>query len=216
MGIIFDLDGTLINTLFDLGNSCNRTLEKFGHPTHSIDKYQYFVGNGMRKLLERSLPGSYNDDFETMFAFFLNDYEKHHTNDSKLYPGVYESLKKLNELKIPIAVCTNKKQEFTDTILKHYLADIDFIAAIGDRFDGHHKPDPRHALEIARHMDMDPESIYFVGDSNVDMMTAQNAGMIPVGVSWGFREVKELQEHGAKMIINTMEEIVVEVKSKKC
>lgn len=216
MGIIFDLDGTLINTLYDLGNSCNRTLEKFGYPVHTLDAYRYFVGNGMKTLMIRALPQDFNGDFENVLEVFLEDYEKNHSVDSKVYDGVIETLKELNSLQIPIAICTNKKQEYTDSIVSHFLGDINFVAQIGDQFDGLHKPNPTHALRIADMMGIQPQDIFFVGDSNVDMITARNANMIPIAVSWGFRPVAELIEHGAQKVIDSMKEIVVEVKRKKC
>lgn len=216
MGIIFDLDGTLINTLYDLGNSCNRTLEKFGYPVHSLDAFKYFVGNGMKTLLIRALPNDFDGDFDNVLQVFLEDYEKNHSVDSKVYDNVIETLTELNNLQIPIAICTNKKQEYTDSIVSHFLGDIKFVAKIGDQFDGFHKPNPKHALRIADMMNLPPQDILFVGDSNVDMLTARNANMVPIAVSWGFRPVSELIEHGAHKVIDSMEEILVEVKSKKC
>lgn len=215
MGIIFDLDGTLLNTLYDLGNSCNRTLERYGYPTHAMEAYRYFVGNGMKMLVKRALPQDFSGDFELILNDFLNDYEANLTKDSRPYNGVIETLKLLNQKNIPIAVCTNKKQAYTDQIINHYFKDINFSAVIGDQFDGHHKPDPTHPFAIAKTLGLEPHNIYFVGDSNVDMQTAANAGMIPVGVSWGFRPVEELLEHGAKIVLNSMQEIVVAISQEK-
>ena len=216
MGIIFDLDGTLINTLYDLGNSCNRTLKKYDYPVHTIEAYRYFVGNGMKTLLKRALPQDFEGDFDSILDDFLEDYSNNHSNDSRVYDDVIETLQQLNKLQIPIAICTNKKQDYTDSIVSHFLGDINFVSALGDQFDGLHKPNPTHALQIAKMMNIPPQEIYFVGDSNVDMLTARNANMIPIAVSWGFRPVEELIEHGAYKVIDSMKEILVEVKSKKC
>ena len=215
MGIIFDLDGTLVDTLEDIASSCNAVLARHGYPTHAVDAYRFFVGNGMKKLLERALPETEESVFNTMLAEFLDHYNQHYLEDSKVYPGVIETLKTLNDRGIAIAICTNKKQEYTDKMVAHFFEGIHFAAVIGDRFDGLHKPHPAHALEIAAIMNEDPKSLYFVGDSNVDMMTAHSAAMIPIGVSWGFRPVRELEEHGAVHILNTMNEILVAVDSKK-
>lgn len=215
MGIIFDLDGTLVNTLEDLASSCNVVLRNHGYPTHDVDAYRYFVGNGMKKLLERALPETTTESFDTLLAEFLEHYNQHYLEDSSVYPGVTSTLKTLNQMGIAIAVCTNKKQEYSDKMIAHFFGDIHFEAVIGDRFDGLQKPNPAHALEIATIFNEDPKTILFVGDSNVDMMTAQNAGMIAVGVSWGFRPVAELQAHGATRILNTMDEILLALVPKK-
>lgn len=207
MAFIFDLDGTLMNTIADMGNSMNRVLQQLGLKQHDLEQYQKFVGNGMKKLVERALPENY-DNFEEALALFLEDYSHHYADDSKPYNNVRETLLELNRRGIPIAVATNKKQEYTDGIMKAFLSDINFVGIIGDQFDGMHKPNPHYPLELAKKMGCDPSTVYFVGDSDVDMKTAHNANMIAVGVSWGFRSVEELKEHGAAMIIDDMSEIL--------
>ena len=199
-GIIFDLDGTLLNTLADLGNSVNRVLVKRGINPHPLEAYNHFVGNGVSNLVKRALPSDY-DDFESTLTDFINDYAKNSTNDSVPYEGIIELLNSLNEKDIPIAICTNKKQELTDTILEAYFPNIKFAEVIGDRFDGFRKPNPHYPLMIAKTMNLDPKDILFVGDSDVDMITAHNANMKAIGVSWGFRGVKELKEANADVIL---------------
>lgn len=205
--VIFDLDGTLLNSLQDLADSTNFVLEKYGKEPYPLVQYQTFVGNGIRKLVERA----FGEDFEYIdeaFADFQTHYSENCTNASYLYETVYETLKELNKFNVPIAIHTNKAQDLTDKIVEHYLSDIDFVDVIGDRFDGLKKPDPHYSLEIMRKMKLENEDILFVGDSNVDMNTANNAKFKAIGVSWGFRDVKELKEHGADQIINRLDEIV--------
>lgn len=208
MAYIFDLDGTLLNTLDDLGNCCNRALINFGYKPHPLESYKFFVGNGMQKLVKRALPKDVSDnDYQRVLNYFLEDYALHFMDDSKPYDGVVEALESLNRKGVPIAICTNKRQDYTDSIVVQYFSTIKFVKVIGDRFDGKHKPNPSSALEIAQAMGVDTSKIYFVGDSNVDMQTAINANMTPIGVSWGFRPVDELIENGAKLIINSMREL---------
>ncbi|QIK70481.1 HAD family hydrolase [Erysipelothrix sp. HDW6C] len=207
MAVIFDLDGTLMDTIADMGNSLNRVLEGRNLPTHTLATYKTFVGNGIKKLVERALPEDY-DEFDDALEEFLADYGLNYSVDSTPYPGVVETLKELNTRGIPVAICTNKKQVYTDGIVAAYFGDIDFVTVIGDQFDGNHKPSPHYPLIIAEEMGINPENILFVGDSDVDMNTAKNANMIPIGVSWGFRPVSELEEHGAKHILDRMDKII--------
>lgn len=205
-GIIFDLDGTLLNTIADLGNSMNRILKKYNLPEYPLDAYTLFVGNGMKKLVERAV--GEHPQFEEILEAYLDEYQDHYLDDSLPYNNVIETLKILNDRKIPIAICTNKKQVYTDNIVKHFFKDIKFEAVMGDQFDGKHKPNPHSALICAEKMNCKPENIFFVGDSNVDMQTAKNANMTPIGVSWGFRSVEELESEGASQIIDNMSEIL--------
>lgn len=206
-GIIFDLDGTLLNSLYDLGNSVNRTLIKHRLNTYPMEQYNTFVGNGVYKLVERAFGQDYHK-LDDAFHMFLNDYSENCAVDSRMYQGMHDLLKTLNEKKIPIAISTNKAQDLTDKIVKHYMADIDFVDVIGDRYDDLKKPNPYYPLKIMEKMNLKPENILFVGDSDVDMMTAKTAGFKAVGVSWGFRSKEELLEHGATRIIEKAEEIL--------
>lgn len=207
MAFIFDLDGTLLDSIDDLGNNLNTVLARHGLQTYNRAQYKKFVGNGMKKLVERALPADY-EGFDVILDEYLDEYSRHYTVASAPYEKVCETLLELNRRQIPIAICTNKKQEYTDGIVRHYYDDIKFVATIGDKFDGKHKPNPFYPLQIASMMAQDPKTIYFVGDSDVDMKTAKNAGMIPVGVSWGFRSVEELKANGAEYIIDSIEEVL--------
>lgn len=210
VAIIFDLDGTLLNSLDDLGCAMNETLLKFGHDVHPMESYKTFVGNGLRKLCERAL-GNHPDNFDEVFQSFLVQYETQQSV-AQVYPSVLETLKELNALEIPIAVHTNKMQPFTDTIMKEFFSEIEFTQVVGDRVDGKNKPDPHHTLNIIADFPGNIEQVYFVGDSDVDMFTAKNAGAIPVGVSWGFRSVEQLQGAGSAHIIDDMKEILNVIK----
>ncbi len=207
MGFIFDLDGTLLDSLDDLMNSLNTVLKKYGLKQHNREAYQNFVGNGMKVLVDRACPADYENK-EQILEEFLNEYGERYHEKSQPYPQIIEMLKSLNEKNIPIAICTNKKQEYTDKIVEVYFNDIDFVAVYGDQFDGKEKPNPFYALKIADTMGLEPKDIYFVGDSNVDMFTANNANMNAVGVSWGFRSVSELKETGAKHIVHSANDIL--------
>ncbi len=205
MGFIFDLDGTLLNSINDLGNAMNEVLRRHNMPEHDMEVYKTFVGNGIRKLVERSLPKDVTD-VDAYYEEYLIAYGKAYRNDSFLYDDVRETLLKLNDLKIPISIHTNKMQMYTDEIVKHYLKDVSFVSIVGDQDDGLHKPNPHHTEKILS--DMNCSKVFFVGDSDVDMKTAKNANLIPVGVSWGFRSVEELNQEGAQHILTSFTDVL--------
>ena len=196
MGFIFDLDGTLLNSIEDLKNSLNSVLKRYQLPEHSSSSYKDFVGNGMKVLVERAVPKGY-PEIEKIIKEFLLEYEKRYYEESRPYDGIMPMLKTLNEKNIPISICTNKKQEYTDEIVKRFFSEIEFIKVVGDKFDGLNKPDPFYPLMIAEEMNLKSSDLYFVGDSDVDMQTSINAKMKGIGVSWGFRSVTELKNAGA-------------------
>lgn len=204
--IIFDLDGTLLNSLQDLANSVNKVLVQHNQAPHPLEKYNQFVGNGVQKLVERAFGSDY-DKLDEAFDSFLEDYTENCINDSKPYEGILNLLQWANTKDIPIAISTNKAQDLTDKIVAHYFKDIDFVDVIGDRYDGLKKPNPYYPLQIAEKMQTKAEDILFVGDSDVDMMTANSAGFVALGVSWGFRSEKELLAHGASKIITNAHQI---------
>lgn len=207
MGIIFDLDGTLLNSIDDLGNAMNIVLRKHNFKIHDLRAYQQFVGNGIKKLVERALPEN-TENLNYYYELYLVEYGKNFMDQSKLYEDVYEVLKELNERRIPIAIHTNKLQRYLDDIKDHYFEGIDFVSVVGDQADLKHKPNPFHTIKIAQEMNVNPSNVYFVGDSDVDMKTSISAGMIPVGVSWGFRSVEELKQEGAHFILKDMKSLL--------
>ena len=207
MAFIFDLDGTLLNSLDDMMNSLNQVLEAHNLETHDREAYQKFVGNGMKKLVERACPNGYTNN-EVILQEFLEVYKERYYELSRPYPGITDMLRDLNKRNIPIGICTNKKQEYTDKIIELFFNDIEFVSVIGDRFEGKEKPNSYYPLLIAKEMNKEPHDIYFVGDSDVDILTAINSDMIPVGVSWGFRSVDELKGTGASYIVDSASEVL--------
>jgi phosphoglycolate phosphatase len=205
IGVIFDLDGTLLDTLADLGNSVNSVLEARGFEKHPMDAYRVFVGNGVRKLVERAFPDDY-EDIDGAFADFMSVYRQNLTVMSKPYEGILELLRELENRGVKVAIATNKAQDLTDLLVPVFFSGVDFVDVVGDRFDGLRKPNPHYPLVIKAKMEAD--IVYFVGDSDVDMVTAKAADMIAVGVSWGFRGVRELSEAGASFILKKPEDLL--------
>lgn len=216
--VIFDLDGTLINSLDDLADSCNEMLIAFDFPTHDTEKYRYFVGNGVRKLVQRAIPAEKAKDdlfVERALAKFREIYNGRVLNKTRAYPGVRETLTKLQTKEIPVAVCTNKPTDAASTIINILFEPETFSMIIGDRKGYPKKPDPANVLYIAEQWGIKPENIAYVGDSSVDMQVAVNAGMLPVGVLWGFRGKDELLEHGAKFLLEKPTDLLFAVQFKK-
>lgn len=202
--VIFDLDGTLVDSLDDLANACNEALSSFGFPVHEREKYRYFVGDGILKLIERALPGDKHssDTIAAVKTRFDAVYDKSYDRHTRPYDGIMELLRGLKEKGILIAVASNKPDEFTKKILSGMFGDI-FDYASGKKEGFARKPDPAIALHIMEVLGVRPDETLFVGDSSVDMMTAQNAGCDSVGCTWGFREQSELEENHAVYIAHT-------------
>jgi phosphoglycolate phosphatase len=202
-GIIFDLDGTLVNSLEDISDAMNVVLTSLNHPTHTYDTYQYFIGSGLRNLVSKALPASHNgeDQIEICFDCMINEYRKICTLKTKPYEGIIELLDNLASKEIKLAVFSNKADELTKKIAAEIFPDY-FENAVGLSTEALKKPNPFEALEISKSWNLKPEEILFVGDSDIDMQTATNANMFAVGVSWGYRTEKELIASGAKTVIN--------------
>jgi phosphoglycolate phosphatase len=209
-GVIFDLDGTLLNTLDDLANSMNHVLIKHGFPVHAIERYRYFVGNGMEKLVRRALPPESHD--EKMVKLCLLEMEKEYNERwhdvTRPYGGVNELIDNLDSMRIKMSVLSNKPDQFTKTIIDKYFGLKYFNFVVGARIGIPKKPDPFSALEISRLSKIPPSDYLYLGDSGVDMKTAKAAGMYAVGATWGFREVDELLDNGGKALINSPLEFV--------
>ena len=207
---IFDMDGTLINSLEDLADSVNEAMDHYGFAKHTLEEYRYFVGNGARKLIKRSIPKdkAQDEDFVSEVLDYYNGcYERHLTNKTKPYEGIIEFLQKLQALKIPLGVCTNKQQFAADEIVSAMFPAKMFDAVIGDSKGLPRKPDPTKVLKIAAQFKVEPNQVAYFGDTSVDMETAHNAGFLSVGVTWGFRPKSELIESGAEILINHPSEI---------
>lgn len=202
VSIIFDLDGTLLDTLQDLAETGNDVLLRLGFSGHAEDKYRQFVGDGMRMLVRRMLPENSSEaTLNRGFSLFQQTYQERWQRNCCLYEGVGAMLAALNESSIQFSVLSNKPHEFTLQFCDRFFPEKPFATVRGQQEGFPKKPHPDGALEIASLMECSPENVFFVGDSNVDMQTAINAGMTAVGVSWGFRGVEELQMNGADIII---------------
>ncbi len=208
-GIIFDLDGTLLNTIDDLADSCNRQLEKYGFPTHPAQAYRYFVGNGVGKLVERALPdsGEAREIQEKFIRDFRADYKEHCFDKTRPYPGIPELLEKLQQGGLILAVLSNKPDAETKKVVRHFFPKEQFRCAAGDKEEFDVKPDPAGVRAILKKLDLKPEETAFVGDTWIDMQTAVNSGCFPVGILWGFRDRKELEDAGAQVIAATTNEL---------
>ena len=207
---IFDLDGTLIDSLADLADSANEMLTSYGYPTHDIDKYRYFVGNGSRKLIERCLPAEKAADaafVDEALANYKACYDRNLTHKTDCYAGIMEMLQTLQAKHIPLGICTNKHQSAADILVDKLFPKDMFMFVIGDCKDLPRKPDPKKVLLIANKMGVKPEEVAYFGDTSVDMDTAKNAGMLPIGVTWGFRPKEELVEHGVKILLDSPMEL---------
>lgn len=197
--VIFDLDGTLLNTLEDIAGSLNRVLRERGLGTHTTDAYRYLVGSGATELVVRALPLGKRDKeliADCVEAFHV-EYRRNWNIRTRPYDGVPELLDSLADRGIRIAVLSNKPHEFTVLCVRQYFSGCDFAAVLGQGEGVPLKPDPTGALEIARRLGIPPREFIFAGDTGIDMETAVRAGMFPLGVLWGFRSEKELIESGA-------------------
>jgi len=208
-GIIFDLDGTLVDSLHDISDAMNTVLTGLNYPTHTYDTYQYFIGSGLRNLVSKALPVTNNSDeqIEICFECMVNEYREMCTVKTKPYDGIVELLEKLTSQNIKMAVFSNKADELTKKIASEIFPDY-FDKAVGLSTEELKKPNPFEAVEISKNWNLKPEEILFVGDSDIDMQTAVNANMFPVGVTWGYRTEEELKSSGAKVVINTASELI--------
>ncbi|GHE47211.1 HAD family hydrolase [Sphingobacterium griseoflavum] len=201
--IIFDLDGTLIDSLLDLSISCNRALQMNQFPTHDTAAYKYFVGNGVRTLIERALPEELRDraTIEKVKEDFMIHYGRHAQDNTKAYPGIHKLLHTLKEENYLLSVASNKYHEATVALVAHYFPEIKFDLVLGHRVGKPAKPDPDIVHDTLRMLDVDRKDCFYLGDSSVDMLTATRAGVTAVGVTWGFRTEEELRANGADLII---------------
>lgn len=208
--VIFDLDGTLLNTIDDLATSTNYALRQNGFPEHELSAYPYFVGNGLNKLIERALPETERTEerIQQIRKDFIAYYEIHQTDLTRPYPGIPALLKELRRRNIGIAIASNKYHQGTIKLIGHYFNDIPFNAVFGQREGIPVKPSPDVVLEILKLSQVEASDVLYVGDSEVDMLTARNSGVTSIGVTWGFRPRQELEESGATFIVETPEEIL--------
>ena len=202
-GAIFDMDGTLINTLEDLADSVNEMLAHYNLPPRTLDEVRIFVGNGAKILMQRATESTDENFINDALKFYDGCYSRHLLNKTKPYAGIVELLTALQNKNIPVAICTNKQHFAAVALAEKIFPAIKFSAVIGDA----KKPNPARALEIMEKIGVKPAEVAYFGDTSVDMKTALNAGFLPVGVTWGFRAESELVSSGAKFIIHRAEEI---------
>lgn len=208
--VIFDLDGTLLNTIEDLGEAANHALEKCGYPTHSLSSYPFFVGNGVSKLLERVLPEDRRNKLEIhrLRREFTEYYDAHCADKTVPYPGIHKLLRDLRDHDIRVAVASNKYRKAVVELIAHFFPDIEWAAIEGQVEGRPTKPDPSVVFEILLQTPTPKADVLYVGDSGVDMETARRACVESVGVTWGFRPVKELRENYADRIVDHPSEIL--------
>lgn len=208
--VIFDLDGTLLNTIADLANSTNHALKQCGFPEHETSEYPFFVGNGINKLFERALPEGEKSEENVLRVRkeFVPYYDKHNADFSTPYPGIPELLKRLQEKEVMLAVASNKYQSATEKLIAHYFPAIRFVAVFGQREGITPKPDPTIVYDILSIARTDKEDVLYVGDSGVDMQTAINSGVTSCGVTWGFRPRAELEAFKPDYLVDSPNEIL--------
>ena len=206
--VIFDLDGTLLNTLDDLGDAGNYACRQMGWPEHPIESYKYFVGNGMEKLVERFTPAQFRtpEQLKTAYDIFMPYYNAHKEDKTVPYEGIPDLLSRLKEEGVQIAVLTNKAHHLALPVLERYFPGV-FTFAQGALPGKPTKPDPALLHELMERMGAGREDTLFVGDSNVDIRTAKNGGLTGCGVLWGFRGREELLEEGADYLAETADEL---------
>ena len=201
--VIFDMDGTLLNTYEDLANAVNYGLEKSGFPTHDAEKYKYFCGNGTDVMITRALPTEHRDEetLKKVRELYFEYYNAHSGECTRPYDGIPELLTELRAKGIKLGVVSNKIDFMTQIVAKEYFGDV-FDCVTGQRVGVPIKPDPAMVFEVMKTFGVTADECIFVGDSDVDALTGKNSGAFMVGVLWGFRDERELMENGADVVIS--------------
>ena len=201
--VIFDLDGTLVNSIEDIADAMNTVLRNHNYPTHSYKTYKNLVGSGVKSLVVNALPKNHRSDLEidNCLNTMMTIYSERCTTKTQPYSGIIKLLDSLKSKQLKISVFSNKADVLTKKVVSALLPDY-FEPVFGLKIEAHKKPNPIVALEICKTLNVLPEETIFVGDTGIDIQTANNANMLAVGVSWGFRDKKELIDHGASHILN--------------
>jgi len=210
--ILFDLDGTLLDTLEDLGRSTNTILAKEGFSSHTLPTFKQFVGEGITMLVRRSVPKEISGDeaaIGRLVSALHQEYSAHCMDATHVYAGISELIAGLVKRRIALAVFSNKPDDMVKMLVSHFFPQISFFAVMGASEKLPRKPDPAGALLIAKKLNISPENFIFLGDSKTDMETATAAGMYAVGALWGFRDAGELLAFGAKQVVKRPEELLL-------
>ena len=205
---IFDLDGTLLNTITDLAKASNYALESLGFATHPIQAYAYMVGNGVRNLMAKAHPDADDETIDALLLRFKEYYDEHCVENTKPYPGIPELLVSLQERGVALAVASNKYQEATDKIISHCFPDIKFVGVEGQIEGRQRKPDPSILFSILGKYPTPKSEVIYIGDSSIDIETAKRACVESIGVSWGFRSAAELRRANPDYIVDHPSEIL--------
>ncbi len=206
--IIFDLDGTLLNSLEEIALSMNTILKEFNYPVYEIQAYKKFVGDGPLSLVKNVLPKNTKEVvIQTITQALRDKYDKQVHHSSRPYHGVYELLDSLEKTPIKLAILSNKPHNLTCKYAESLFSHYDFSQVHGQKVDVPKKPHPKGAIDIANKLDINPSEIYFIGDTPTDINTAKNANMKSIGVAWGFRPKEELLEAGADYIVESCEDL---------
>jgi phosphoglycolate phosphatase len=206
--VLFDLDGTLADSLADLANATNWALAQLGYPTHPVDSYRYRVGAGGRELCARALPADQQGLQDEVLRLMRQRYDLHCFDLTRLYPGIPELVTALDKRGLQLAVLSNKPDDFTKRLIAHYFQPSPFAVVRGQLPDVPLKPDPTAARQLAQELGIPPAHWLYLGDTDTDMRTARAAGMHSVGVLWGFRDRPELVESGAEHIVAKPEDVL--------
>lgn len=211
---LFDLDGTLVDSLADIAGAMNHALARQGLPIHPLSSYRHFVGEGVRQLVRKAAaPEACEDVHEALLASYRAHYAEHLLDTTRPYPGVAEVLARLAGDGVRLGVLSNKADGYTRRLVEHFFPGVPFGAVYGERAGVPRKPDPTAALGLAAELGVAPAECAFIGDTPIDMDTARAAGMYAVAVSWGFRDAPELRAHGARALATTSEELLVALRA---
>lgn len=216
-GVIFDLDGTLVNSLEDLADSMNSVLIRYGFPSHNLQEYKYFIGNGMKNLVRKAIPDEFRNE-ELILEYYnlmMEEYRNNCTKKTRPYDGIFELLNELVSRDMKLAVFSNKVDELTKKVVTILLPNWKFEAVIGYSTEIPRKPNPLGALTISQQLGIEPENLIYIGDTDVDMQTANSAGLYAVGALWGFRTKEELILNGAKNLLSRPMELIQILETEK-
>jgi len=207
--IIFDLDGTLLDTLEDIAESANDVIRGFNAAPHPVDDYRYFVGNGLARLMERAMPDDAgSEEIAESLKLFESRYEMRWHNKTRPYPGIMKMLEDLLHSGIKIAILSNKPDNFTQKCVHLFFPKISFQVITGKKDGSPPKPDPQSTRDIIDILGVSNDQVLFVGDSSVDIYTGRAAGITAIGVGWGFRTKNELEKAGADLVIDAPQELI--------